>query len=63
MLCSGCSEHWLDPRGHHITVAGLSRKDAGKRSELRALSFELLAEAQVEEGGKQKTPTNKNPHT
>lgn len=30
-----------------MTVTGLLRKDAGKRSELRALSFELLAEAQV----------------
>lgn len=30
-----------------MTVTGLSRQDAGKRSELRALSFELLAEVQV----------------
>lgn len=30
-----------------MTIAGLSRQDAGKRSEVRALSFELLAEAQV----------------
>ena len=37
----------MDPRGHLVTVAGFSRKDAGKRPELRVLSFELLAEAQV----------------
>ena len=30
-----------------MTVTGLSGKDAGKRSELKALTFELLAETQV----------------
>lgn len=37
----------MDPRGHPVTVPCLSRKAAGQRPEPKALSFELLREAQV----------------